>query len=141
MKDTNNLISYNLWTGSEYENKTNDIIPNGLIITPSNEFSSIGESSFKIIRTGTNNYLSINIKNLLTDNQSYTVYVDIFSPTTDGSLLLRDVNGTNSVSYSAMESIQTVSVTKTVNLSGACYIQLICPTGPVFIDNIRLVES
>ena len=141
MKDTNNLLSHNLWSGSEYENKTNEIIPNGLTIIPSNEFSSIGETSFKIIRTGTNNYLSIDIKSLLTNNKSYTVYMDIYSPTTEGAVGLRDTNGSTTVSYSFGEGIQTVSVTKTFTLSGICYIQLTCSTGPVFIDNICLVES
>ena len=141
MKDTNNILSHNLWSGSDYENKTNEIIPNGVTITPSKEFSSIGESSFKIIRTGTNNYLSIDIKSLLTNNKTYTTYMDIYSPTTNGSIILRDSNGNNTVSYSAGAAIQTVSVTKTFSLSGNCYLQLVCSTGPVFIDNICLVES
>lgn len=141
MKDTSNLLSYNLWSGSEYSEDTSEIIPNGLTITPSSEFATIGEKSFKITRTGTNNYLTIYITNLLTNNKTYTVYIDVYSPTSTGSIILRDGAGTNSISYSAINSVQTVSLSKQFSTSSNCSIQLICSTGPVFIDNIRLVES
>lgn len=141
MKDNNNLLSYNIWSGSEYYRNTSEIIPNGLTITPSSEFATIGENSFKIIRTGTNYYLTIYITNLLTNNKTYTAYIDVYSPTTSGSITLRDSAGTNNISYSAINSVQTVSLSKQFSTSSNCSIQLTCSTGPVFIDNIRLVES
>lgn len=48
MKDNNNLIPHNIWSGGEYNKNTSGlIIAPGLKITLTNEYSSIGEQSFK----------------------------------------------------------------------------------------------
>ena len=85
MKDTNNLLDYNIWSGTDY---SNDIT--GFSKTPisSNEYSSIGENSLKLTRTTDdyNNYTTEYMKSLPSSN--YRLTVDVYSPQAGGNLVM-----------------------------------------------------
>lgn len=141
MKDTNNLIPYNIWSCSEYENNINGIMPNDLKIHPSSNFSTIGEQSLKINYNGGNNWLNIDISQLITSNSLYTVELDVYSPESNGSITLREYNSTTVIAFSQQETIQTISLTKSFSQVSGTYVQILCRENYFFVDNISLKKN
>ena len=85
MKDTNNLLDYNIWSGTDYNN---DITGFNKTPTSSNEYSSIGENSLKLTRTTDdyNNYTTEHMKSLPSNN--YRLTVDVYSPKATGRIVI-----------------------------------------------------
>lgn len=89
MKDTNNILDYNVWSGGEYENNTNGLyrINTNTKIISSNEQSHIGEQSFKI------NVIDDSIASLVIDRRTFesgtSITYNFYMNCVAGSLTLR----------------------------------------------------
>lgn len=137
MKDTNNLLDYNIWSGTEY---THDIT--GFSKTPisSNEYSSIGENSLKLTRTTDdyNNYTTEYMKSLPSSN--YRLTVDVYSPQAGGRIVMF-TGDTEQVmtSFSPSPNVQSISLqANSTNFRG---IRLMNDTKGqgIWFDNFSLV--
>lgn len=137
MKDTNNLLDYNIWSGTDYNN---DITGFNKTPTSSNEYSSIGENSLKLTRTTDdyNNYSTEHMKSLPSNN--YRLTVDVYSPKTSGNLVMftGDADQVN-VLFNPSPNVQSLSLqANNTNFRG---IRLLNYTKgqSIWLDNISLV--
>ena len=89
VKDTNNLLDYNVWSGGEYENNTTGLyrINTNTTIISSNEQSHIGEQSFKI------NVINDSTASLIIDRRTFeagtSITYNFYMNCVAGSLTLR----------------------------------------------------
>lgn len=57
MKDTNNIETYNIWSGIDYNKNTNDFTTGtNVIINPTNIISINGENCLAVKRTNVNSF-------------------------------------------------------------------------------------
>ncbi|MCR5026980.1 MAG: hypothetical protein K6A34_06035 [Methanobrevibacter sp.] len=144
MKDNNNLLSYNQWSTGEYNNSLIGV--NGGLCQISNEFSSIGEYSFKIIRDSAHNWVELRTN---AEGNSFTGSCNIYS-LVDGECLLICTYTDNTQSYSNVlfygnNNIQNLSVSidknpdKTLN-----YLSLrikLASDSFIYMDNPSIILS
>lgn len=94
MKDTNNKLDYNQWSGTEYNNNTTGITSvNNSIIESVNSWADIGECSFKITRKNSSltTVCRMNIPNL-TVGSNITLKLTVYTPNADTTVRLMDDN-------------------------------------------------
>ena len=145
MKDTNNLLDYNVWSGTDYNNNTNGFINQQLKLTSSNKFCVIGEQSLEICKDGNNNWCSIDITSVIATGNTYRFSCEVYSPNSNGVITLRESGGNVvSISYVKSDIIQTVSgvipITITPSSTKKAYFQLLNNTSnPAYFDNFSLV--
>ena len=82
MKDNNNKLGYNCWSGTDYTNDTTGISSgSGCILQSSNYLSTCGEKSLKAIRINNSGfYVDTERLTSLNDNQNVTIQFDIYNP-------------------------------------------------------------
>lgn len=146
MKENQNLLSYNLYSGGEYENSTNGfyrINTNTNIIT-SNDYSVIGEQSFKI------NIISDSTASLIIDRTTHNtgailtgkLYIHVLS----GSVTIRLQENTSGQKTDVVVnegSDGLINISHTVSSTQQAQF-LIIPQGEgtsYYIDNISLTTS
>lgn len=86
MKDNNNLLDYNVWSGTEYNHDTINIYnnsPNNIIINQSNDFSNIGESSLKITTKNIPSWVNIDLFKISNPNKKVTGKFIVYTPECD----------------------------------------------------------
>lgn len=150
MKDTNNLLNFNYWSAGEYENKLNYMITidSGAIIT--NEYSDIGESSIKQIRTADGasggSYIRINYNNSII-NKTITASATIKTTDYDVDVIIgekADVTNAYSTVVPA-NSCRNVSVSLVSSSSNTSFFIQVNNRGNknsvVYVDNISLFSS
>lgn len=141
MKDTNNLLTYNVWSGTEYANNIDGFVNTDLKIKGTNQFSSIGESSLQIIKDGPNNWCNIDITSLITSNGNYTFKCNIYS-NSEGYVCLRQGSNLFNIYFDKSKSIQTIigSINFIQNIN--TYIQLVNDgNGEIYFDNLQFIKS
>ena len=149
MKENQNELEYNLWSGGEYQNNLNNITcqqDNQKIII-SKEWSAIGETSFKITRGGGTGYNWCRIKyNTNNAKQTITATLKVYSPNAQADIWLGDVYSGNDTGHSAVhvypsEQVQTISLTYTGTLPTIeCYairVNMVYDNTWLFIDDIQ----
>ena len=80
VKDKLNLYSYNVWSGGEYDNTLTEIVfHTGQDVTITDEYSTNGNKSFKIVKINNEpSYFAIDCKQLqINPNQIITITADI----------------------------------------------------------------
>lgn len=112
VKDKNNLLTHSQWSTGEYDNTLSIVDWTGQKSEISSNYSSVGETSYKITRIEDSQYWSDII--LAQSLSSYTVSCNIYSPSANGYLfaVTRYSDGTTTDSYvgfTAMDKIQSVS--------------------------------
>lgn len=141
MKDTTNKIDYNIWTGTDYNNTTSGfVLMNNSIIQQSNDFSSIGESSLKCMRTDNSLTRALRImKNGLTGTTNITVTFDVYTPHNTVYFDLNDGNTVSSVNVPISANMMniTLSGTTTKDTIGL-YVILSNVDDYFYIDNIKI---
>ena len=117
MKDTNNLLEYNVWSAGEYGNTIPVILANMLgVIT--NNYSDIGEQSLKLTKNASSGSYSRIIYNQSIINKTVTVSAHIRTVDTNAQLLLLEFD-------SDSRTIQTGTVNIPTNSYGTFNISLI----------------
>ena len=115
MKDTNNKLDYNQWSGTEYNNNTTRITSlNNSMIESVNNWSDNGECSFKITRKDASltTVCRMNIPNL-TVGSNITLKLTVYTPDTNTTVRLMDDN--NIISDVVVPQSDTPTI---VNLNG-----------------------
>lgn len=143
MKDINNKVDYNVWSGTEYLKNTNSFLNyNNSIIYSTNEWSEIGESSLKIIRTDTSKMTSAITRILnLTGTNTINTSLRIYSENNPAQIALYDGDIYTSVII-PKSTEKFISLSKTItsdhiNLQIGLYdIKDYC-----FIDNILITYN
>ena len=142
MKDTNNLLDHNQWVADYDETPNGFICGNGMKVYVTNEYSSIGESSFKIVKTGTT-YFWAEVRQT-SNKTSFTGNIDIYNPYEYGALFLvitysDNTQSSTRVNVSPSDNLQYISASinadtgKTVST-----IALRVSFNNAYVDNLRL---
>lgn len=150
MKDKTNLLSFNVWSGTEYSNNNSNLTFDGtkFNLKTSNDFSSNGECSLKIISTQdpTYNYIRLYTGSTVT-GETYNGSIHILNKTIPKLTLRIIENNTNlmtDVIIVKSDNIQEINVSRLVNDSNISFSLIYganIPSGVVYIDNIRLSYS
>ena len=109
MKDTNNLLDYNIWSGTDYKENIDRFNKTPI---SSNEWSNIGERSLKLTRTTDeyNNYTTETSGIELPAN-NYKLTANIYSPNAYGRIVMFTGDTDQVVvSFSPNPNTQVVSV-------------------------------
>ena len=147
MKDTTNLLGYNVWAGTDYLNNTSGFNKNTMNkIEVSNTFSSIGENSLKVISTD-NTSKNVRIVEIegCQSGETYTIILDIINKTSSSAKLrLYQNEGPyyQEVSIPISDNLQTItlslSMTRNSNLRAMVLLSESCY---VYLDNIQLFKN
>ena len=147
MKDTTNLLDYNVWAGTDYLNNTSGFNKNTMNkIEVSNTFSSIGENSLKVISTD-NTSKNVRIVEIegCQSGETYTIILDIINKTSSSAKLrLYQNEGPyyQEVSIPISDNLQTItlslSMTRNSNLRAMVLLSESCY---VYLDNIQLFKN
>ena len=141
MKDNNNLYNYNVWSGTEYNNNTDDFNKTDNIqLTPSNDFSSIGENSLKITCVQANEFMELQKITGLTEGKTFTISLVMYNPTVSVRCRLKSDNNSNitTITVPPSDNSKHVSVTGVipVNYGNMGLRMFIDGIGSVYVDNI-----
>ena len=120
MKENQNKINTNLWSGGEYNNSLNGITceqDNQKIII-SEDWSAIGETSFKITRGGGTRYNWCRFNYPNSPNKTTTATLKIYSPNATADIRFTEMKSAGESVYVSTriypsEQIQTISLTYT----------------------------
>ena len=142
MKDTTNLLDHNQWVADYDETPNGFICGSGMKVYATNNYSSIGESSFKLVQTGTTQVWAEVRQNSTAD--SFTGTIDVYTPFENGSLMLvitysdNSQSSTNVVIFSS-DDLQTVSASiNAVSGKTVSKISLRISLNNAYVDNLRL---
>ncbi|WP_405286306.1 hypothetical protein [Methanobrevibacter sp.] len=134
-------MDYNVWSGTDYLKNTMGFLPTDATVSSDYTFSTIGERSLKITTTGTK-YQEVNLKNIQGNaSETFVATIDVLNNTGETvELRLFEIGGGhNTVNISSNESVQTVSITRTLGTDCTLRAILILRYPlTVYIDNVRL---
>lgn len=146
VKDKENLLPFNVWSGTEYLKNTNNFTYTNLTINSSKEWSSKGEYSLQITAS-LDSYARVEfINNIPTlKDETYVGSIDIFNNSKNNIALrfVENITGiTQDVSIPSSNSMQTISITRTIlSDSTDLRFQLIFRNAmTVYVDNILLIR-
>ncbi|WP_296862184.1 hypothetical protein [uncultured Methanobrevibacter sp.] len=142
MKDTNNILDHNQWSADYDETPNAFICGSGMKVYVTNEYSSIGESSFKIVKTGTT---QVWVEVRQTSNKtSFTGTIDVYNPYENGALILVISYSDNSQSSTNVgipfnDDLQTISASiNAVSGKTVSTVALRVSLNNAYVDNLRL---
>lgn len=144
MKDTNNLLDYNVWSGTDYTENTSGINKNTISrIESTNQYAKIGEHSLKIINEDTTGS-SKSVRPFTipcSANTNYTLSLDILNKsiyTVTVRLYYSETNYTQIV-VNPSYNMQTVNLSHTVPHDGNLICMIILNRQfTIFVDNMEL---
>ena len=144
VKDNKNLIEYNNWSGTDYnQDTTNYYSSDSIKISSSNIFSSIGERSLKILSPDVSGWPFVDLFRLTGIKGNVTGNITVYSP--DGDLFVvlycRDPNeNISSINVPSTDSPVTISLSG--NIPSNSYISFrVFPrvnNATVFVDDVRI---
>lgn len=143
MKDNNNLLDYNNWSGTDYAENTSGIyVSSNANIISSNEYSNIGESSLKIIAYDVSNWPCVDLFIIPNPEKSVVGTFHIYNPNCDVFADLRIAQTViTSISIPRSSFPKEVSLNSDVS-SGTGNISIrLYPrnnNAPIYVDNISL---
>lgn len=138
MKDTNNLLDYNVWSCGDYTENTNGFNGSPII---TNNYSTNGERCIRLkndTSATTNVYSSIPCS----ANTRYTLTCKVYNPI-NSAVLLRDNTWANSVIYipSSEDWLDIELSYTTASTASSIYVQFNIPAGSYFyVDDIILIK-
>lgn len=140
MKDTNNLLNYNIWSGGEYLQNINGLT--STIGTTSNNYSTIGENSF-LLNNNTDITKVSTFENMPFEaGKTYTFTGVVYTKTGCRILLLTDINN-NYIQIYASDKPQLFSVSYTTTSNESiirCRINLDASNN-CYLDNLKCVKN
>ena len=150
VKDKNNLVSYNVWSCTDYDGSTNEFTPkNTITATSTTEWSINGTHSLKT--TTVNDVVWNAIRIYLYDihkNDEVTCNCTILNPDCEylNFALIENVSGTYTnfiqVSIPPSNTPQNITLTGTVSQDiSSLIITYSQSKGTVYIDNIQLTRT
>jgi len=142
VKDNNNLLDHNQWVADYDETPNGFICGRGMKVYYNNNYSSIGESSFKIVKTGTTQLWAEVRQN--STATSFIGTIDVYNPFENGSLMLvitysDNSQSSTSVGIAVSGDLQTVSASiNAVSDKTVSEIALRVVLNNAYVDNLRL---
>ena len=154
MKENQNLFDTNLWSGGEYDNSLTNIQCNqdNQKCTISNDYSSNGETSFKLSRGGGNSYNWTRFRVPYTETgKTMTSKLKIYNPNATADIWLCDMNGSTEGGHSGASvrvypsnQIQEIVLTYTGALSTVTHyairVNMLYDDTWLFIDDLSLTS-
>ena len=147
MKDTNNKVDYNVWSGTDYGQNTEGLTnnyPNILQVTSNNKYSTNGENCISIKSLNTDYKRVIFSTNNMLANEKYILTADIFNPSVNNvSLRINEVGvGNVNVDVPMNKDWGSFSVSITTTANGELQGNIVVyGVGTIYMDNLRLVKS
>ena len=140
MKDTTNLLDYNVWSAGEYTNNTQVYNTNGIIQT-SKEHSFIGENSLKIITTS-GAIAAYTPSITVASNKTYTLSCILYNPESQVNVVLASNKGTfSSVAVPPSGSPQRISISYNTSDDSSLICRWNLFSNYCFIDDVSLTGS
>ena len=141
VKDTDNILTHNQWSGGEYNRNTEGMETNDMIIT-SNDYSKIGENSFKIINNSdTTKYGGVSAISAIA-GKTYTFKATIYNPLTQVNMVIRDTQwNAQSVSIPPSNKAETYTLTLEVSQNTTIYCNFNVLSNFIYVDDISLTAS
>lgn len=144
MKDNNNLLSHNQWSAGEYENSKAQSMDWGATVYKTNEYSIVGESSLKVIRTESTHGVRFNYSNSII-NKTITARLSLRTENTIW-VALREMNSNDVInqttsSFTGIGDVELLLSSSNNNSSFQIQLYGIPDGNIVFVDNLRLVSS
>ena len=145
IKDKNNLLTFNQWSGGQYNNNTTDfIVKMGGTLSVSTEYSTIGETSIK--STASSGTASVDVNYIITNGEMgkhATFIFDTYSPdNTNVFLCYRDQEKNAYMSTSAIlpkETSTRMTLSITIpNDAHSVFIRLSNNISTLYITNATL---
>ena len=141
MKDTNNLLDYNVWSATDYNNNLNGFENMDLKLKGTNLFSTIGESSVQIIKDGLKNWCNVDVTSLITSNSTYTFKCDIYS-NSEGYVCLRQGSNLFNIYFDKSKNVQTIIGSMEFIQNTNAHIQLVnAGNSEIYFDNLQFIKS
>ena len=142
MKDTNNILDYNIWSAGEYQDNTQGYNTNCIVQT-SKEYSLIGENSLKVINDTSSTKTVYTSSIDVTSNKTYTLSCVLYNPEAQVNVVLQSDKGTFSVVIVPPADVpQRISVSYTTASDDS---SLVCRwnlfSNYCFIDDVSLTVS
>ena len=144
MKDTTNLLDYNTWSGSDYnENVSNIPSMNNANIISSKYWSSNGESSIKCVRTHNTAQNVTRLGNLtLTVGATVTATLTVYSPNNTVVVTLYDGTVLAQTNVPQSNTAQTVTLSGVLTATNVDVRLSLAGNGDfVFVDNVIIASS
>ena len=143
MKDTSNLLDYNCWSGTEYNNNTTKFTFTGTNGIPSNEWSHIGENSLKISTEQLSQ--AFDIQHMTVDlGKTVTISFAIYNPNIQVRGMIRaNTEALSRVTIPASKEVKIITISANV-LDNYDWVALRCfldQVGSCFIDDITFTVS
>ena len=144
VKDNNNLLDYNVWSGTDYQDNIGTIAGHKTLVTSSNDYSTNGEKSFKITFTG-NSFEYINFQTITgIVNKTYTGHIKVLNiggPCTF-RLINRDTNQHVDVTIPSSNNSQVLTNNIKLNDNGLLLLQINSTQNTViYVDDMVLTSS
>lgn len=142
IKDKSNILTYNQWSATEYNNNFNNFAQLNTV-TSTHDHTSIGETSIKL--TKTDNYWWFDLMLLsIETNINYTLTIDIYLE--NGSFVMRQNDTGNTIReiYYNNQGQGTISLSiyyETLTDPRIRFLIYNENTTNVFIDNLRLTPQ
>lgn len=136
------MVSFNVWSGSDYLKNVNDIYAN-MELSSTEFWASNGNRSIQIT-SNTTGYQAATLCEITANiNETYTGKLDILNPTSDVYLRLIEVESSQytDVTISSSNVAQESVISKQVTGSGTFRFLLITRSSlTCYIDNVRLTR-
>lgn len=143
MKDTNNLVDYNCWSGTDYTNNTTQFSFLGTTGISSNEWSYTGENSLKVSTTQASQAFDIQHR-VVGLGGTVTISFAMYNPEIQVRAAIRtNTEALTSVSIPASSEVKRVTVSANV-VESYDWVTLRCfldQVGSCFIDDITFNVS
>lgn len=143
MKDNNNLLDYNQWSADYDKNENIFYHGAGMKVQCSNEISSIGENSFKIIKIGTTQVWAEVRKT--SNNTQFTGVIDVYNPNNTGAFIMvltyTDNTQSSTNIYIPPSDVLQKDIScniDAINGKTVSYVSLRVSLDNGYIDNLRL---
>lgn len=141
MKDNENLLDYNVWSGTDYNNTITGFYPIGnALIQSTNEFSNIGEYSYKIIRTNddVSRVLGLAINNL-TEPTNLTITLTVYNPNNNIAFNFNDGEIISSIIIPSSSTPKRISLTAETTKNKIDFVGVLNNKQYLtYIDNIKI---
>ena len=143
MKDNNNLVDYQLWSGGEYATPLTN--SSGGVIKINNELSSIGENSILFTQNKNTNwgyYFSYPLTGSnVQANTTYTISFDVYCPDAMFYTKLSSGSVNTVVIINVSECLQHIELSITNNDQYDVLLQFYNNTGNsrIYMDNVNLI--
>ena len=139
IKDKDNLVNYNAWSGTDFLKNANGFT-NAICIESSNEWNSNGDCSLKLIRkSGTYNEYST-LYNISLAKNNYIFSCRLYSPQAIGEIIIVSNEGNIHTSYPSNNQFQLITITVTnQSIGNIRFVNWGNIGDSVYIDDVKLI--